>query len=211
MRLFILSDSPPEKDVQWSDVGVIAANKFLQKVWNLNNSIFKRPEKIINPKLEKEFCDQIELLTYKIDQSINNFHFNVSIALFYEAYNYLQKSYQNNISNKVLESGLVSFMKLMLPFTPHLAYECLELLKCKNSENWPEIDQKKLLNKLNIKMPVQINGKTRDVINIKKNLMEVEIHSLILKNSKAKKFIEKGKIIKTIFVKDKIINYIISD
>ena len=102
-------------------------------------------------------------------------------------------------------------MKLMLPFTPHLAYECLELLKCKNSENWPEIDQKKLLNKLNIKMPVQINGKTRDVINIKKNLMEVEIHSLILKNSKAKKFIEKGKIIKTIFVKDKIINYIISD
>jgi len=211
VRWFILSDSPPEKDVQWSDVGVIAANKFLQKIWNLNNSIFNRPEKIVNPKLEKEFYDQIELLTYKIDQSINNFHFNVSIALFYEAYNYLQKSYQNNIGNKILESGLISLMKLMLPFTPHLAYECLELLQCKNPENWPEIDQNKLLNRLSIKMPVQINGKTRDVINIKKNLMEVEIHSLILKNSKAKKFIENKKIVKTIFVKDKIINYIISD
>ena len=98
-------------------------------------------------------------------------------------------------------------MKLMIPFTPHLAYECLELLNCKNPDIWPKISTE-IMDE--IKFAVQIDGKTRDIITVKKNLDKDEISAIILKNSKAKRFIENKKILKTIFVKDKIINYITS-
>ena len=95
----------------------------------------------------------------------------------------------------------------MIPFTPHLAHECLELMKCKNKKDWPKIDEKKLV--LDIKIAVQINGKTRDILSIKKDLNQNEIYENILKNSNARKYIENKKIKKTIFVKNKIVNYII--
>ena len=95
----------------------------------------------------------------------------------------------------------------MIPFTPHLAHECLELMRCKNKKDWPKIDEKKLV--LDIKIAVQINGKTRDILSIKKDLNQNEIYQNILKSSNARKYIENKKIKKTIFVKNKIINYII--
>ena len=73
VRWFILSDSPPEKDVQWSDTGVVSANKFLQKVWNLNYLISKREEKDIDKKVEVNFISKINSYIFKIDKSINNF------------------------------------------------------------------------------------------------------------------------------------------
>ena len=94
----------------------------------------------------------------------------------------------------------------MMPFTPHLANECLELLKCKSVDKWPEI-KKNEVEKINF--AVQVNGKTRDIISVKKNTDKEKINKVVLDNSKAKKFIENKKIFKTIFVKDKIINYII--
>ncbi len=99
-------------------------------------------------------------------------------------------------------------MKSLIPFTPHLAFECLELLKCKNTHHWPKIDNN-IEEKL--KLAVQINGKTRDIIEIKKDSNEELVKDLVFKNSKGKKYIENNKIIKIIFVKNRIINYIISD
>ena len=209
VRWFILSDSPPEKDIQWSDVGVVAANKFIHKIWNLNENILNRSEMLSDKIIEKEFKSKIELLTLKIDETIKNLRFNVSIALFYEGYNFFNKSLKNKISNKILKDGLTELMKLMIPFVPHLAYECLEKLKCNTANIWPRIDKNTILQKTRIKMPVQVNGKTRDVLDIEKNLDKDEIFKYIINESKAKKFIENKKIIKTIFVKDKIINYII--
>ena len=98
-------------------------------------------------------------------------------------------------------------MKLLIPFIPHLAQECLELHQAKNIEEWPIIE-KNLKSK--IKMAIQINGKTRDIIDVDKDLSEGEIKNIVLKNSKAKKYVENIEIMKTIFVKNKIINYIIA-
>ena len=64
VRWFILSDSPPEKDIQWSDVGVAAANKFLQKIWNLNYSISKNEDSLSDKKFEKEFEEKINTYIY---------------------------------------------------------------------------------------------------------------------------------------------------
>ena len=88
VRWFILSDSPPEKDVQWSDVGVASASKFLQKIWNLNKTILNSKETKKNESKEKEFETQTETFVLKIDKLINNFQLNVAIAQFYEAYKF---------------------------------------------------------------------------------------------------------------------------
>ncbi len=210
VRWFILSDSPPEKDIQWSDTGVFSSNKFLQKIWNLNQTILNRPETKKEEKEEKIFKEKINLYIYKIDSAIKNFQFNVGIAQFYEVYRYFNESINSKISTKTLKDNIIKIMKLMLPFTPHLAHECLLNLSCKNTDKWPEID-KKVLENLKVNMVIQINGKTRDVITIKKNLDEGEIKGLVIKSSKANKHLVDKKIIKTIFVKNKIINYIVKD
>jgi len=209
VRWFILSDSPPEKDVQWSDTGVFSANKFLQKIWNLNLEILNKTDIKDNEEADN-FKEKVNLYVYKIDSAINNFQFNVAIANFYEAYRYFNESIKLKISNKTLVENIIKIMKLMIPFTPHLAYECLSNLKCKTPNTWPEIN-KDVLKTTTINLVVQVNGKTRDVLNIKQNLSEKEVNQIIVKTSKANKYIVNTKIIKTIFIKNKIINYIIKN
>ena len=208
VRWFILSDSPPEKDVQWSDTGVSSANKFLQKLWNLNHQISTRKDKKTNQDLDKKFELGINSLIVKIDDTIENFRFNVSIAHFYEMYSFFKDNLNTEISNKTLKNNMIKMMKLMIPFTPHLAHECLEFTNCSDVSNWPKIDKKNILD--DISLAVQVNGKTRDVINIKKDMDEKSITKIINQFSKAKKHLDRKKIIKTIFVKNKIINYIVS-
>tara|TARA_A100001015_G_scaffold242975_1_gene277770 strand:- start:792 stop:3311 length:2520 start_codon:yes stop_codon:yes gene_type:complete len=207
VRWFILSDSPPEKDVQWSDVGVSSASKFLQKIWNLNHLISQRKQTSVDDNLEKEFTLTINNHINKIDESIQNFRFNVSIALFYETYNLIKSNLNKKISNNTFKKNMENIFKLMIPFTPHLAFESLELMNCKTVNIWPKIDKKNILN--NVKLAVQINGKTRDIINIKKDMNEKEINKIILDRSKASKYLNNKKINKVIFVQNKIINYII--
>ena len=206
VRWFILSDSPPEKDIQWSDIGVVSSNKFLQKIWNLNFSIINRKDCDNDSSTNNIFYAKIEDLIAKIDSSIKEFKFNVTIALFYETYNVFNNSLNQKINNDNLKINLTKIMKLMIPFTPHLANECLDLLKCSNRNIWPEIN-KNLQN--NIKFAVQINGKTREIITVERDLDEKNTMILLKKNTKINKFLVNKKIIKTIFVKNKIINCII--
>ena len=207
VRWFILSDSPPEKDVQWSDTGVSSANKFLQKLWNLNHIIINRkkcnPEKIV----EEKFNNQVDSYVKKIDSSISGFKFNVAIANFYEVYSHFKNHIDKKVSNETLKASITNIMKILIPLTPHLAYECLEHLNAENINVWPEIKSNK---NEEIKLPIQINGKTRDVISILKDTDEKEIYKQICNKPKLEKYFLKNKIIKTIFIKNKIINYIIN-
>ena len=208
IRWFILSDSPPEKDVQWSDAGVVSSNKFLQKIWNLNQSVLNNSVKKADNNEQKKFENKINIFVYKIDNTIKNFQFNVAIAQFYEAYRYINESIKLGIDNEILKTSMIKIMKLMIPFTPHLAYECLSNLNCKNLNKWPEIDESSVEDS-KIKMVIQINGKTRQVIEVKKNLEEESITDLVKSSSKIAKHMINKKITRTIFIKNKIINYII--
>ena len=133
---------------------------------------------------------------------------NVAIAQFYEVYKYLQDALKLEIKKDIFSEGLIKIMKLMIPFTPHLAFECLSLLNCKDTNNWPKINDK-IFEKAKVNLVIQVNGKTRDVMAVKKDINEKEIYDLILKKSKAKKYIMDKKIARTIFIKNKIINYIV--
>ena len=111
------------------------------------------------------------------------------------------------MNKQELSENIILIMKLMIPFTPHLAYECLELHGCKNANQWPDVSKNQSFEQ--IKFAVQINGKTRDVLEIEKNLNEEQVNKVVIEKSNARKYLMDKKIIKTIFINNKIINYII--
>ena len=208
VRWFILSDSPPEKDTQWSNTGVISANKFLQRIWDLNLAVKSRREISGDKSVEIKFIQETDNFSFKIDQSINQFRFNVSIALFYENFNLLKDNLNKKISNKTFKEKLDNYLRLLIPFTPHLAYECLEINGSKSSDNWPNIKNVELEE---VKLAIQVNGKTRDILKVKKDLSEDKLKKIVKESSKANKFIKNFKIIKIIHVKNRIINYILKN
>ena len=206
VRWFILSDSPPEKDVQWSNQGVNAAYKFLQKIYNLNTLIINRPEQ--KPTKDDEFEFTINNYIIKITELIDNFHLNVVVANVYEIYNLISSILEKDISNACIKKNFINLMKILIPFTPHLAYECLEQLGEKNSDNWPKIN-KLLIVEQKVKIAVQINGKTREIIEVKENLSEKDLIKECKNNDKVSKNLTNKKIVKIIYVKNRIINYLL--
>ena len=206
VRWFILSDSPPEKDVQWSNQGVNAAYKFLQKIYNLNHIIIHRPE---NKSLQdKKFEIAFNNYILKITNLINNFHLNVVVANIYSIHSFFMENIKNEISNKCLKKNFINLMKILIPFIPHLAHECLEQQGETEMHIWPKINDKLPLNEM-IKIAVQINGKTRDIIEVKINLDEKNAINESQKYKKINDNLKNKKILRTIFVKNKIINYLV--
>ena len=206
VRWFILSDSPPDRDVQWSNQGVNAAYKFLQKIYNLNNIILHRVDR--EPKKDKEFDVKFNNHILKITNLIENFNLNVVIANIYSIYNLFSHAISEEMSNACIKRCFSDLLKVLIPFVPHLAHECLEKLGEKNTNRWPVVNSELNLNE-KINIAIQINGKTKDVIEIKKDLgvKEVEIESK--RSNKVNNSLSNKEIIKIIFVKNKIINYLI--
>ena len=206
VRWFILSDSPPEKDVQWSNQGVSAAYKFLQKIYNLNNIIINRVER--KNKNDNELEIKFNNYVLKITNLINNFQLNVVIANVYSVYSLFADYLDKDISNECLKKNLINFMKILIPFTPHLALECLEQLGAKEINKWPEINDELVLDE-KIKIAIQINGKTREIMETKKDLDEKNVIIECKKIQKINDILQNKKIIKIIFVKNRIINYLV--
>ncbi len=205
VRWFILSDSPPEKDVQWSNQGVNAAYKFLQKIYNLNHIIIENKNE--KNKDDRDFDLKMNSYINKITGLINNFNLNVVVANVYEIYNLFNNYLSKEISNVCLKRNLVKLMKILIPFTPHLAYECLDMLGVKEKNKWPSIDAK-LIGQEKVKIAVQLNGKTRDIMEIEKNMPEKEVLKLCDKNNKIKDKIKNKNKMKIIFVTNRIINFV---
>ena len=106
VRLFILSDSPPEKDVQWSDQGMLASFKFIQKLWLLDSKILTKinlNEKINSEENLTKFTNQ---LIYKITQNLEKFHYNVIVANLHEMYNFLIKEIEKRFITTYLKRKL---------------------------------------------------------------------------------------------------------
>ena len=205
VRWFILSDSPPEKDVQWSNQGVNAAYKFLQKIYNLNILISNRSQN--KNLIDNDFNLKINSFLNKVTNSIENFNLNVVVANVYEIYNLFNTNIEKEISNECLKKNIIKLMKILIPFVPHLANECLEIHKIKDKNEWPIVDKKLILEE-KIKLAIQIDGKTRDIIEIKKNLNQNEVVKICKSMSKVKNKILEKEIKKVIFVENRIINFI---
>ena len=207
IRWFILSDSPPEKDVQWSNQGVNSSYKFLQKLYNLTHLVISRKDtKNANGK-DKDFEIKFNNYILKITNLINNFQLNVVIANIYSIYNLFSSSANEHTSNECLKRNLTVLMKMLIPFVPHLAHECLEQLNVKDFSTWPQVDVN-LIAEEKTKIAIQINGKTRDIIEVKKDSDEKSVINETRTIKKINDHLNKTEILKIIFVKNKIINYL---
>jgi len=207
VRLFILSDSPPEKDVQWSDQGMLASFKFVQKLWTLNSKIL---DKIKNNDQGSEGNDLTKFtnqLINKITQNLEKFHYNVIVANFYEMYNFLIKEIDKPIKKEILIENYKKILIVMNPFIPHFSNECLNTIN-ENQINWPKISKEDLIEE-DINFVIQINGKKRAILKVKRDVVEKEILEIIKTNLEIEKFLKDQSIKKSIFVPNRLINIIL--
>jgi len=207
VRLFILSDSPPEKDVQWSDEGMKSSFKFIQKIWILNQKITDEI-KLDHPKNSNKELEKItNQLILNVTNNIENFSYNKIIANFHETYTLLNKIIKNKIDKKTLIENYTKILIVMSPIIPHFSNECLELLNENKNYLWPGINKEILIEQKN-KFVIQVNGKTRGILEMDKNTSEDNLLTSIKKDKKLKSYID-GKIIKKkIFIPNKLINII---
>jgi leucyl-tRNA synthetase len=208
-RLFILSDSPPEKDVQWSDEGINSSYKFIQKLWVLNKKIIQEMEANhpLNPnnELEKITNKFIKEITYNIE----NFSYNKIIANFHETYSALNKIILNKIDKEKLVKNYKKILIALSPVIPHFSSECMEMISIKENLKWPEVEEKFLFND-NVKFIIQFNGKTRKIIVSEKNTTESLLLTKIKEDSKLSEYLNNKNIQKKIFIPNKLINIITS-
>ena len=211
VRLFILSDSPPEKDVQWSEQGMVASYKFLQKLWILHNKI---KDKINNDSHVESADNNLEKFTNqminKITNNLESFSYNVIIANIYEIYNFLIKEIEKNISSKDLKENYKKILILFSPAIPHYSHECFEDLKFSEKISWPEANLD-FINNEKIDYVIQINGKKRSILNESRDIDEENLLLKIKSNKMLEKYLKNKSIMKVIFVKNRLINLLINE
>ncbi len=211
VRLFILSDSPPEKDIQWSEQGMIASYKFIQKFWLLHTKVLNKINESTNSKNQENDLELIKYTNQLIDKFNNNlkkFNYNVIIANIYETYNFLNKIINEKFNKDTLIENYKNILSIMSPIIPHLTFECLETLKLDIFQNWPKVDKKMLENET-IDFVIQINGKKKEIMKVKKDINEKTVMELIKKNDKIIKNFNNKEINKIFFVKNRLINILL--
>tara|TARA_Y100000992_G_scaffold282541_1_gene231139 strand:+ start:678 stop:3215 length:2538 start_codon:yes stop_codon:yes gene_type:complete len=207
-RLFILSDSPPEKDVQWSDEGIASSHKFIQKLWLLDQKISSEISKDHIEDSDEKLTKYTNQYLKKMTDNLNNFSYNKLIANLHEVYSFLNKEILKNYCKKTLIENYSKILITMIPIIPHFASECLEKNNFKININWPTYDET-LLFEDNIKIVVQINGKKRALVDAKRDIEESDLIKNVKQNNDLKKYLDGKELSKIVFVKNKLINIIL--
>ena len=140
---------------------------------------------------------------------LENFSYNILIANLHEMQNFFVKELSNKYTKKVLRENYGKILITMQPIVPHLSSECLEILDIKNNQ-WPEYDEKMLVENI-ITYVIQINGKKRGLIETKRDISEKELVDLIYKQKNISKHLNKDKIKKIVYIKNKLMNIIIQN
>ena len=213
VRLFIISDSPPEKDVQWSEEGIISTYKFIQKLWVMhNNIILKIKTNTLKASKNEDLERFTSLFINKVTLNLEKFRYNVIVANLYEMYNFLSKEIEKPIDSLLLKNNYLKILKIMTPLIPHFASECLSQISIDpiKEVNWPSSD-KSFLERKTVNIVIQINGKKKEVLKLRNNISEDEIMEIILKNEKLKSLFNEKEITKKIFVPNRLINLIVKN
>ena len=210
VRLFILSDSPPEKDVQWSEQGMVSSYKFIQKLCSLHCFILDKlenePQENTNEELDR-FTNQ---MIFKITNNLDKFSYNVIIANIYETYNFIFDLIRKKKNLKNLKENYLKILVCISPIIPHFSSECLSKFADKGVFQWPTYN-KKYLNEENVKIVIQINGKKRSLLEVKKEINEGDLLKTIKLDKSLQKYIGNKEIKKTIFIKNKLMNILLNE
>ena len=206
-RLFILSDSPPEKDIQWSEEGISSSFKFVQKLWNLNEKITEQINKNHKEDADEELTKYTNKFLKKVTENLENFSYNKIVANLHEMYSQLTKLIYKSYRKETLKENYQKILISMQPVLPHFSNECLELMDIKNFK-WPDYDDK-LTKEDKINLVVQVNGKKRGLIPLDPDKTEEKILEIIKKDKQIAKYLQDNQIKKSIYIKNKLLNIII--
>ena len=224
-RLFILSDSPPARDFDWSDAGVEGCYKFLNRVWRLvsDNQKYLTKDYELKFPLSRENDDLVRTVHMAIkgitNDIANDFQFNTVISKYRELtnaiYDWRGKGVNNNeLSDEdknVLSFAIISLIKLMAPVTVHMSEEIWHDLGGSGSihdEKWCEWDDN-LAKASKITLVVQVNGKVKDKIEADEGVNDEELKAIALSSDKIKELTAGKEIVKTIVVPKKLVNIVI--
>ena len=221
-RLFILSDSPPARDFDWSDAGVEGCYKFLNRVWRListNAGNIKLDYELKFP-MSKENDDLVRVVHMAIkgisNDIANDFQFNTVISKYRELVNSIydwcaKKSEMNDEDKNVLSFAIISLIKLMSPVAVHLTEEVWHDLGAEGSiheQKWPEWDEN-LAKASSITLVVQVNGKVKDKIEADEASSQDDLKELALNSPKIKELTAGKTVVKTIVVPKKLVNIVV--
>jgi leucyl-tRNA synthetase len=213
-RWFVLSDSPPERDFEWSDAGVRGAWGSIQKLWALVEAC---PAADDGPATEGEPLD-LRRLAHRtvrdVTQGIEKFHFNVGIARMNELGNALRKAEQSSVPGMATarREALRLFAQIAAPFAPHLAEECWALLGGKGmavTAKWPQPDPALLVSDT-VTLPVQINGKKRAEITVSTAADPAAVEAAAREDDAVKQHLAGLTVRKVIVVPGRIVNIVAS-
>jgi leucyl-tRNA synthetase len=207
-RLFILSDSPPEKDIQWSNEGIISSYKFIQKLWILNTNVMEEISKNHANDSSQKISKFTNQFIKKMTENLTSFSYNVLIANLHEMHSFLSKEIKNGYTKKTIKENYSKILTTMLPIIPHFALECIEKNNFGVDHFWPSINED-LLVEDKLKYVIQINGKKRALVETKRDISEKDLLKEIKNDSNLKKYLENKKFNKVIFIKNKLINIIV--
>lgn len=224
-RLFILSDSPPARDFDWSDAGVEGCYKFLNRVWRListnqDNISLDYPKFVAGSLKDKSNDDLVRTVHIAIkgitNDISNDFQFNTVISKYRELTNAIydwqaKKSDLTEEDKQVLSFAVVSLIKLMSPVAVHLTEEAWHDLggeKSIHEEPWCEWDEN-LAKSSTITLVVQVNGKVKDKIEVDESLDQEEMKQVALNSEKVKALTDGKTIVKTIVVPKKLVNIVV--
>ena len=205
-RWFMLSDSPPERDLEWTDVGVASSYKFINKIWDTCTKA-----KTIKTDGGSSKISVFNKLINSISENIEKFHFNKSVANIYEYVNELNKLMdQKNISEEEIKVALDNLCIVLQPFTPHLSEEIWEMLGndgfCANT-SWPELTNDNIDE--NYELPIQVNGKLKGLVSVKKEEGEESLIKRAKSLSAVEKALKQKTFVKTIYIPKKILNIVV--
>ena len=197
-RIFMISDSPPDRELEWTDEGIQSSKNLIHRI----EKYFAQEQEGDAQRAEK----MVEKFIYNVEKNILNFSLNKCVADIYTIFNYLEKEkiylYDHELGKKIL--------CCLFPIVPNLSKTVNErLFKSKKFTSWPIVNME-LLEVKNIKLPIQIQGKLVTTIDTQKGYLESEILNSIYKLDRVKNKIINKKVVKVINVQDKIINIIVN-
>ena len=188
-RWFVLSDSPPERDVIWTEEGVQGANRFVQRVWRLVQEVAPLNIANLEPTSDGKLRRTVHKAAEKITRALEELRFNSSIAFLYTLTSDLELAMRENAKtalsqsiNAELAEGIRFLLQMIAPMMPHLSEECWSVLGCDGliaQTNWPTV-QEHLLIDTTITLPVQVNGKKRADLTMARDATKAEIEAATL-------------------------------
>jgi len=213
-RLFVLSDSPPERDAQWSNAGVQGAWRFVNRVWEeFDGQALAPPPKAGDDEAATALRRATHKLTRQVTEAIDTFRFNSGIARLYEFLNLLKANPAAGASGALLAArheALSAFARLIAPFTPHLAEECWARVGGQGMvalADWPAFDIALTEDAVRV-LPVQVNGKRRGEISAPAGASAADVEKIVLDDPEIARRLEGLTIRKVIVVPDRIVNIV---